>query len=260
MKKAFFCAFFAGMAVLTASALSIAHSPAAGEVAPTFVTVGLVKGLTLENAMSSDLWSKVPQYDLMFRATELSHINRKPLEGASVRYLCTDTTFFVRADLTDSDVMTIANKNQDFHYIRGDVLEVFVKPKKDHYYWEIYGTPNKHYSNFYYSSKATCGLPSGYAPTDVKIDVDTKVHGTFNKYDDRDKGWTVIIAIPRQELEKNGREFAPGSDWTILVGRYNYSVHLPEQELSSYPQIPRSYHATDYYANIKFVNINMEEN
>lgn len=260
MKKSILCAFFAGMAVLTASALSFSRAPAEREVAPTFVTVGLVKGLTLENAMTSDLWNKVPKYNFMLYVTELSHIGRKPNEGAAVRYLCTDTTFFVRVDLTDSDVMTIATKNQDHHYILGDVLEVFIKPKKDRYYWEIYGVPNKLYTRFYFPSKGTLGLPSGFEPTDVKIGVDAKVYGTFNKHDDRDKGWTVIIAIPRNELEKNGYKFAPGNDWTVLAARYNYSVHLPTHELSAYPQIPGSYHATDYYANIKFENINMEEN
>ena len=260
MKKSILCAFFAGMAVLTASALQVSHSPAEREVAPTAVTVGLVKELTLKDAMTSDLWEKVPKYNFMRYVTELSHISQAPKEGAAVRYLCTDTTFFVRVDMVDSDVMTAATANQDHHYTQGDVLEVFVKPAKDSYYWEIYGVPNKLSTRFYFPSKGTLGMPSGFGPTDVRIAVDAKVYGTFNNHDDRDKGWTVVIAIPREELEKNGYKFAPGSQWTVLAARYNYTVHLPIHELSSYPQIPASYHATEYYANIEFKNINMEEN
>ena len=259
MKKSILSAFFAGMAVLAVNAVPVAHAPAELETYRPTVKVGLVKGLTLKNAMDSKLWDKMPKYDFMHYVTELAHINLAPSEKAYVRYLCSDTDFFVRVDMVDSDVMTGAFQNQDHHYIQGDLIEVFIKPQNDSYYWEIYGLPNNLYTRFYFPSKGTLSLPSGFGPTDVKIGVDSKMYGTFNNHNDRDKGWSVVIAIPRTELEKNGKKFAPGEKWTVLAARYNYSVHLPSQELSSFPQITGGYHSTQYYANIEFENINQEK-
>ena len=259
MKKSVLSAFFAGLATLAVSALPVAVTPPGLETFRSTVKVGLVKNLTLENAMDSKLWDKVPQYQFMHYIRELAHINKKPAEGAVARYLCTDTELFVRVEMTDSDVMTGAFKNQDFHYAQGDVLEVFLKPLDYNYYWEIYGLPNKLFARFYFLAPGTQNLMSSFGPTDVKIGVDSRIDGTFNNHDDRDKGWTVVIAIPLKELEKNGYKFSPQNKWTILTARYNYSVHLPASELSSFPQITGGYHSIQYYANIEFVNINQEE-
>ena len=259
MKKSILCAIFASLTVLSANAEPIARTPEAPETFRPTVKVGLVPELTLENAMNSKAWDSMPKYHLMHYVTELQHINKAPAEGAYVRYLCNDSDFFVRVDMVDSDVMTGADRNQDHHYSQGDLIEVFIKPENDSYYWEIYGLPNKLYTRCYFPSKGTLSLPSGFGPTDVKIGVDSRVYGTFNNHSDRDKGWTVIIAIPRKELEKNGCKFAPGQKWTVLAARYNYSVYLPVHELSSYPQITGGYHSTEYYANIEFVNINPEK-
>ena len=260
MRKSISILLTAFIAALPLLAVPVYSEPEAPGVFTSSVKVGLVSNMTLDNAMTSPLWDKVPAYSFMHYVTELYHINLAPTEGAKVRYLANDSTFFVRVDMQDSDVMTAATQDQAHHYLEGDVLEVFVKPLEHAYYWEIYGVPNKLSTRFYFPSKGTLGMPSGFGPTDVRIAVDAKVYGTFNNHDDRDKGWTVVIAIPREELEKNGYKFAPGSQWTVLAARYNYTVHLPIHELSSYPQIPASYHATESYANIEFKNINMEEN
>lgn len=259
MKKSILSALFASVAALAVHALPVAVAPPAPDTFRPTVKIGLVKDLTLKDAMDSELWNKVPQYHFMHYIRELFHINKIPAEGASVRYLCTDTELFVRVDMTDSDVMTGAFKDQDFHYAQGDVLEVFLKPLNHNYYWEIYGLPNKLFARFYFPAPGILGLMSSFGPTDVKIGVDSRIYGTFNDHNDRDKGWTVIIAIPLKELEKNGCKFAPQNKWTILTARYNYSAHLPACELSSFPQITGGYHTLRYYANVEFININQEE-
>ena len=259
MKKSILSALFASVAALAVNALPVGVAPPAPEAFRATVKIGLVKELTLKNAMDSELWNKVPRYHFMHYIRELSHVNKVPAEGASVRYLCTKNELFVRVEMADSDVMTGAFKDQDFHYTQGDVLEVFFKPLNHSYYWEVYGLPNKLFSCFYYQAPGTQNLRSNFGPTDVKIGVDSRIYGTFNNHDDRDKGWTVIIAIPLKELEKNGCKFSPQNQWTVLAARYNHSVYLPACELSSHPQITGGYHAIQYYANAEFVNINQEE-
>ena len=67
-----------------------------------------------------------------------------------------------------------------------------------------------------------------------------------------DKGYSILLAIPRSELEKNGVEFTSGSQWLILTGRYNYSRYLPLCEKSAYPQCYMNFHDDKYYARIRF--------
>ena len=60
--------------------------------------------------------------------------------------------------------------------------------------------------------------------------------------------------MPVKNLEAFSYKFGPGQNWTILIGRYNYSRYLDPTELSMAPQLSKtSYHLTEEYADIEFV-------
>jgi hypothetical protein len=179
-------------------------------------------------------------------------IGRAPVEAGSVQYLYDEKYLYVRACFVDSDVMTTAKSHGGHFYIQGDVLELFVKPAAGKYYWEIYGSPNKLRTRFHYQARGMLGLPSGFAANDVPVLVDAKVEGTLNDARDVDKSWTVLLGVPRAELEKYGTPFAPGNTWYIFASRYNYGAGLPYAELSSFPQIQNGYHSHEHYAEIVF--------
>ena len=218
------------------------------------VKAGFVKDITVKNAMNHPAWKKIPAYSFRGSMQVESDLHAKPAEGAVVQYLYSKEYFFIRAEFVDSDILSTGKENQTHLYLMGDLLEVFIKPLKDHYYWEVYGTPQKLFTRFYFPSRGRL-LNSCFGPTDVVIPVETKLHGTFNKFDDRDKGWDVVICVPRKELEKHGIKFEKGSIWTVFAARYNYSRYLKALEHSSYPQINGNYHNTEHYAIIEFVNI-----
>ena len=211
-----------------------------------------VKGFDFASGIDNPVWQKQPAHQFMYCISTVDDINRAPAESGTVQYLYDDRYLYVRAHFSDSDVMTGATKHGEHFYAQGDLLEVFIKHPKHNYYWEIYGTPNKLRTRFYYPSRAMLGLPSGFAPNDCPILVDAKVDGTFNDPRDVDKSWTVLLGIPRSELEKNGEKIAPGNNWLIFASRYNFSAHQNDRELSSFPQIPGSYHLYEYYAEIEF--------
>ena len=84
--------------------------------------------------------------------------------------------------------------------------------------------------------------------------VGAQVQGTLNQWEDKDASWTGEFAVPVQDLTARGESFGPGSQWTILVSRYNYGRYLSWQELSMTPQISRtSYHLLEDYAVLNFV-------
>jgi len=68
------------------------------------------------------------------------------------------------------------------------------------------------------------------------------IEGTLNKSNDKDKYWTIEIAILVRQLAPwymftpaEEYYFGPGSEWKVLISRYNYSKYLSEVELSMYP-------------------------
>jgi len=202
-------------------------------------------------ALDSPDWRRAPAYPFRKLICYLNDFHRLPAEGAAVKLLYDDNYLYVGVKMTDSDVITTGTQNQSPLYALGDVIEVFVKPEHEKYYWEIYGTPNKLSTRYYYPSRGTLGMPSGFGPTEVKIPVDARVSGTLNDERDRDRGWNVLIFIPLAELRKNGLKFTDSEEWTIFVSRYNYSRFLPASELSSVPQVYRSYHNLHSYARLR---------
>ncbi len=217
------------------------------------IKVSKVENFDFASGLDSPVWKKQPSYPFMFYITAVDDISRAPLESGSVQYLYDAEYLYVRAHFIDSDVTTTASAHGGAFFNDGDLLEVFIKNVDRNYYWEIYGTPNKLRTRYHYPARSMVGLPSGFALNDCPILVDAKVDGTLNDPTDVDKSWDVLLAIPISELEKHGGKFAPDNRWTIFSSRYNYSRHLTDRELSSFPQSALTYHAHEYYAEIEFV-------
>ena len=217
------------------------------------VKVHKIGDMNIDESIHHPAWQKASSNRFMLYVTEPESINKLPIEHANVKYLYNDKYFIVRAEFFDSDIMTTAKEHGGHFYIEGDVLEVFLKPEKFNYYWEIYGSPNQLRTRFHYPSRGSLGLPSGFAPNDLPILVKTEITGTFNDCSDRDTKWCVVLMIPRSELEKYGYKFDAPSKWLVLSARYNYSRYLDKHEYSSFPQIPWSYHMYEYYAELEFV-------
>ncbi len=85
-----------------------------------------------------------------------------------------------------------------------------------------------------------------------KIKYKSTVSGTLNRRNDVDRQWTVEVAIPLDELARQGVPLDPRHKWRILIGRYNFSCHQKICELSSLPQLEKfNFHAHEEYAFLK---------
>ena len=199
---------------------------------------------------STKVWKNAPVYRFMKAVNQLSDFHALPLEGGCIRLLYDNDFLYVAAELEDSEVTTTGTKNQSPFFALGDVVEVFLKPENHNFYWEIYGSPNNLSTCYYFPSRGSLGLPSGFASHGVDVKVVSSVDGTFNNCSDRDKGWKTLIKIPLSAFRKKGLKFAPGEKWTIFIARYNYSRYLPECELSGVPQKFADFHVLSDYARL----------
>ena len=81
-----------------------------------------------------------------------------------------------------------------------------------------------------------------------------RLQGTLNKWDDRDKGWTVEGRIPWSAFKATGGRPKPGDKWRFALCRYDYSKDFDRPELSSTaPLTQPDFHRYEDYGVLTFV-------
>jgi hypothetical protein len=221
---------------------------------PVFHAPYTTQPVKIDGKLDEHIWQKATAYRINF-SKDVTDRGEKIKQGGTVRFAWDDKYFYVAAALEDSDVVAQGKENQMHHYKYGDLCELFLKPVPREYYWELYVTPAGKKSSFFFPSKGYLGLPGCLENYNSGLKVAAKTIGTLNNWQNEDKGWAGEMAMPINDLEEFGYQFKPGSEWTILIGRYNYSVHLPAKELSMAPQLSNtSFHLTDQYAKLKLTS------
>ena len=252
------------MNVITAWTLPLLALSASGEQGPdknsepVVVAKFAAEPIKLDGRLDEGAWTKTPSYLLTLPRKAYSGlpesmqraIGENLREKCAVKLLWDDNYLYVGAEVEDSDVMNEGKEDQSYLYRTGDLIEVFLKPAKENYYWEIYGSANNKKTWLVFPSRGR-GTPSvlAYLPEDLKVAA--AVDGTLNNWQDRDKGWTVEIIIPIKELTAKGIKFDNSTNWTVLIARYNYSRYLPAAELSTFPRLSNpNFHIYEEYAKL----------
>ncbi len=227
---------------------------------PAVVAKYTSEPVRLDGKLDEVAWGTAPAYSpqLPLKAyTNLpesvqKNIGNNVREKAAVRLLWDDSYLYVGATFEDSDAMNEGKEDQSPLCSTGDLPEVFLKTTQENYYWEIYGAPSNKKSWFFFPSRGRIVFPgcAGYLP--AMFNIAAAVDGTLNNWKDKDKGWTVEIAIPIKELTAYGAKFDTSANWTILLARYNYSAFLQQTELSSCPQLSNAnWHNYEEYAKLR---------
>jgi hypothetical protein len=256
MKKKFLLTTLAACAVSMMFFSAHADEIATPEVIAKYTSAPV----KLDGKLDEGAWAKALAYSVILPLKAYSslpesmqkNIGDNLREKGSVKLLWDDNYLYVGCEFEDSDVVNEGKEDQSHLYNSGDLLEVFLKPAKENYYWEIYGSPNNKKTWFAFSSRGRIMFPAcaSYLPETLKVAAN--VSGTLNNWKDKDKGWTVEMAIPIKELTVYGAKFDNSANWTILLARYNYSAYLPKTELSSYPQLSNpNWHIYEEYAKLR---------
>ena len=208
--------------------------------------------IVIDGKLDDAVWAKAPAY-AMTLSGEQHQQGKHVSEGGAVRFAWNEDFFYLGVDFTDSDVVAEGTADGQHHYQLGDLAELFLWAEDHPWYWELYVTPAGRQTTFFFPGAGRLGLPSGFQHH-FWLQVAAQVDGTLNDWRDRDRGWTAEMAVPVSELIRPGGSFGPGSRWRVLVGRYNYSVHLPARELSMCPTMPQgNFHLRPSYGRIEFV-------
>jgi len=242
--------FVLAMTVATAACLVGCSSLISGDSKklPIMVAPYADKPVVIDGKLDDVVWQSAPVYQLYF-ADDV----KGPLqEGGKVRLAWDDKYFYLGAELVDSDLVAEGDRDHLRHYLMGDVVELFLKPDGQTWYWELYVTPRGNLSSYWFPGRGRVSLDSAFTPYECGLKVAAAYDGTLNDWQDKDKGWTAEMAMPISELTKRGESFAPQAKWRILVGRYNHSRYLYLKELSMTPKLSvTNFHTLKEYAILK---------
>ncbi len=225
---------------------------------PRAIEAAYAENVTMNGKLEGPEWKKAGSYPLELLKSDQTNwpeAKRKNVgntlrEKGFIKLLWNREHLYVGVKMEDSDVVAEGIENQTHLYLMGDTIEVFLKPKRENYYWEIYGTPNQLKTVFFYPGRGRLFLPS-VATHPPEVEVSAYVDGKLNDWQVKDRGWSVIIRIPVKMLEKFGRPFNPTEEWTIMIGRQNYSANLPLKEASTFPALSvPDFHVYEEYATL----------
>lgn len=216
--------------------------------------------LKMDGKMSDPAWKKASETELKLPLKAYQNqpetlqkiLGTELREKGTVKLLWDDKYLYVGAKFEDSDVLAEGLEDQEIHCGTGDLLEIFVKPEKDACYWEIYATPHDKKTCLFYPGRGRHFLPSVTKKyKENGVIVKAHIDGTFNDWRDKDRGWSVEVAIPISMLNESGVPFAASEKWTVFLSRYNYSRYLPLRELSAFPRLSNpNFHINEEYAKL----------
>ena len=109
---------------------------------------------------------------------------------------------------------------------REDVLEIFIKPKKDSFvYYEFEISPkNKEWTLMWPRRGARSDKAAALYNPPLKKAV--KIYGTLNDWRDVDDKWVLEVAIPFSAFKEVTSPPQAGDEWSFSFCRYDYSVYL----------------------------------
>jgi len=210
--------------------------------------------INVDGKLDEIVWKNAQTYKL-HRAVNREKDGAKVSQSGEVKLAWDTNYFYIGVKFNDLDIIAEGKKNQQKHFQLGDLCELFLSPKNNTWYWEMYVTPAGKKSCFFIPGRGRLGLPS-MMEYKSELKVAAKVNGTLNDWRDKDISWTAEMAVPIKELTARGEKFGNDGGWTILVARYNYGRYIDSQsaELNMTPQLSReNYHLLSEFAPLKFV-------
>ncbi len=182
---------------------------------------------------------------------------KTPTYQTQARMLWDDKNLYIAFECEDPDIWS-PKMERDGPLWKGEVVEVYIDPDGDgKNYKEIEVNPLNQVIdlNIPFAKDGRPGIPwkegSKWNAQGLKTAV--KVEGTVNNRQDRDKKWTVEIAIPLINFTTAPNiPPQPGDRWRLQLYRIDRSSTLKEsKELSSWSPTP-TFHVPENFGEIIF--------
>ncbi len=182
---------------------------------PSYEIKRAAKPIIVDGRLDDTAWKEAAPVTLQFPWEEQTGAKQK----TTVRLLWNDEMLFVAFDCEDADIVAHHDQRDDPTY-KDDAVELFIHSNPKHAVYvglEI----NARAILYDYAYVFPQVLMKAF---DLKgVQLASQIDGTLNVTSDRDKGWTLEMAIPlRNFIELNGgRPVVAGTTWTANLNRWD---------------------------------------
>ena len=209
--------------------------------------------IKIDGTLDEPAWQKAEVLNFIIPIT-----GEKPLSITEGKILGDNKYLYIGFKAYDKDIWGYFTKRDSSTY-QEDVLEIFFKSdseEKSYYNFEINALGTIYDAFIEKNKSAGGGIGQRWARWNCKnIKIKTKISGTLNNCYDVDECWVMEVRIPFTSLPTlKGRIPAPEENWLFLLGRYDYSVYLPEgRELSTCAHLSKiNFHYYNDWVKLKF--------
>jgi hypothetical protein len=180
---------------------------------------------------------------------------KRPARGeTTARLLWDDENLYFSADMKDEDLFALVKEHNGLTW-EDDVFELFFKPAADRLpYYEFQVNALNTHLEMFLPSRGGGGYRRFAPHTRLGMVSVVRLRGTLNKWQDRDRGWSVEGRLPWSAFQATGGRPKAGASWRFALCRYDYSVTLSRPELSSTaPLTVPDFHRYEDYGELMFV-------
>ncbi len=183
--------------------------------------------ITVDGRLTEHAWQAAPTTALFVDIE--GPLRSGPRFDTQARMLWDDDYFYVAAELEEPDVWAKLDYRDAIIYYDND-FEVFIDPDGDtHEYYELEVNAYSTEWDLFLVKPYRDGGPALHAWDIQGLQTAVWIDGTLNQPGDRDKGWTVEIAIPWSVLRECAHRDAPprdGDQWRVNFSRVEWHTEV----------------------------------
>lgn len=208
--------------------------------------------ITIDGKLDDPAWQKADVVTLFVPVTDA-----EPLSKTEAKVLWDRNYLYVAYHAYDKDIWSTYTQ-RDSQTCQEDCLECFIQPDpaaQSYYNFEINALGTV-YDAYDLSRNSGGSDHHRWAIWNCKgLRVGISINGTLNNPADVDNYWQMELAIPFAEMPSlAGKNPKAGDIWRYMLGRYDYSVYLPDGvELSSNSHLTKvDFHDAKEWSELRF--------
>jgi len=234
-------------------------SPAA-QARKRYVARMVSKPLKIDGKLDEGAWADAPSTGPFVNTMTGGPVDQK----TEAKLLWDNKNLYVAFENADSDIWSSLTKRDDKLWTQEAVELMIDADGNGKSYVELQVAPNGTVFDTYLPEyrKYEDSLDAKKKPYSWNSKLNAKVHvdGTLNKREDQDKGWTVEMAIPLEDVKgmdtKTALKLPPtqGDVWRINMFRMDVPSGKPQQASGWSPPMVGDFHALDRFGELVFAD------
>ncbi len=157
------------------------------------------------------------------------------------------------AEMEDSDLYATI-KEHNGRLWENDVFELFFKPaaaKPGYYEFQVNAAGTT--LELFFPRRGSGGFDRFRGDADFHLQASVRLDGSLNRWQDKDKGWSVEGRVPWRDFIRSGGRPQVDEEWSFALCRYDYSADFEGPELSTCAPLPQvNFHKYEDYATLRF--------